>query len=200
MFLIEMLNEHFPRPHQIFALNQHRMGRPIHVQIRDGQNDDNNNNDDDETKSVDSTPLATVTYEIICSPESLDSQGNVHSGCIATIYDNFSTYALGALEKYWAEFDPATQSLESYQPWFMEQIVPDIAVTRSLQVSHHRSIQLGEKVFLEVQLVNDALQSSAYTARMFDEQGRVYSVMTHDKVKTVFPPEASASVFTLSKM
>lgn len=165
-FLIALLNDHFTDPAQIFDTKHHINGIPIHVQL-----------------SPHKSSLALVVYEITCSDDMLDVNDTMHSGCIATLYDNFSTYSVAALDKYWNDFDPNTETLESYAPKLMAKVTPQLGVTRLLQVTHQQQIPRGAVVKLEVSLLSENRKFATYTAKMTDEEGNIYSVMTHDKVK-----------------
>lgn len=131
-----------------------------------------------------SVPSATVIFEITCANNVLNPMGSMHGGCVATLYDNLSTYSVAVLEKYWDEFDPAKENLENYSVKFINKVQPDMGVSRQLQVIYLRALVPGQKVFMEVNLVSSSKRFATYTARMYDEQGRVYSTMTHDKAKT----------------
>lgn len=130
-----------------------------------------------------SVSLGSVVYEVTCSPNCLNPMGSMHGGCVATIHDNLSTYALCILDTYWDDFDPSKQSLESYIPKFLAKIIPDMGVSRQLQVIYHRPILPGQKVFLKVDIISNTNRFTTYTARMYDDQGRVCSILTHDRVK-----------------
>lgn len=175
-FLIAMLNEHSPNRDQIYGVEDSKMGKALTAEERDSGSTDPD------------VPMLRVTYEITCAPNVLNPMGSMHGGCVASLYDNFSTYAVGARDKYWADYDPKShateqEALQAYAPVFMQKVYPDLAVTRMLQVIYHRAVTPGRKVFLEVHLLSDSKKFATYTAKMYDERGSVYSFMTHDKVK-----------------
>ncbi|KAF5094988.1 hypothetical protein D0Z00_003317 [Geotrichum galactomycetum] len=132
-----------------------------------------------------SVPSATVIFEITCANNVLNPMGSMHGGCVATLYDNLSTYSVSVLQQYWEEFDPEKENLETYALKFINKVQPDMGVSRQLQVIYLRALVPGQKVFLEVNLVSSSKRYATYTARMYDGQGRVYSTMTHDKAKTL---------------
>lgn len=173
-----MLNDSAPNGDTIFATETARMCRVVSAHVRSA------------TEPDPSVPICTVVYEITCATNVLNPMGSMHGGCIATLYDNFSTYAVGALDKYWDDYDPTrgATALQDYGKILVKKVMPDLAVTRMLQVIYHRAIKPGSKVFLEVNLVSDTRRFSTHTAKMYDDKGRVYSFMTHDKVKGAAPP------------
>lgn len=175
-FLIFLLNEYAPNVASFYGTDIAPMGRTVSVHLRSK----------DETDPE--VPLVTVVYEITCASNALNPMGSMHGGCIATLYDNFSTYARAALDKYWADFDPEKQTLAEYLPTFSDKIFPDLAMSRMLQVIYHRAVKAGETVFLKVCLESDTKRFATYTAKMYDKEGRVCSFMTHDKVKSGSSP------------
>lgn len=131
-----------------------------------------------------SVPSATVIFEITCADNVLNPMGSMHGGCVATLYDNLSTYSVAVLDKYWDDFNPTKEKIEDYALKFISKVQPDMGVSRQLQVIYLRALVPGQKVYMEVNLVSSSKRFATYTARMYDDQGRVYSTMTHDKAKT----------------
>lgn len=128
-------------------------------------------------------PLASVVYEVICDNTMLNPMDVMHGGCIATIFDNSTTYAIAVLDKYWKDFDPTKESLEDYSKKLMPALEPDLGVTRQLQVTYYKAIFPGQVLHLNVDLENISRTFSTFKAALYDDKGRVCASCTHDKVK-----------------
>lgn len=168
--VLKVMTDFHPQRDTMYGHELIRQGRAVSATVRSASERDA------------SAPLASVVFELTCPASVLNPMGSMHGGCVATVYDNFSTYARAVLDTYWEGL--GEQGLESYVEPMMGRLAQDFGVSRMLQVIYHRGVKEGDRVFLAVELVSDSRRFTTYTGRMYDGAGRVFSVMAHDKVKS----------------
>lgn len=127
--------------------------------------------------------LHKVTFEIVPNETMLNPMGSVHGGCVATLFDNLSSYSLAVLDKYWTEFHPEEgEELFDYAlNKFVPQFTKEMGVSRTLSVTYLRALLPGQKYLMTVEVVSVGRNFSHFTAIIRDGNNRLCNTMVHDK-------------------
>ncbi len=111
--------------------------------------------------SATSSP-GTTTFSFTVGPEHCNRLGNLHGGCIATIFDICTTTSLAPIAKpgFWAY----------------------AGVTRTLNVTYIRPVPEGMKVVVESEVVHAGKRLCMLKGVMRKETGEVLASCEHGKV------------------
>jgi uncharacterized protein (TIGR00369 family) len=117
------------------------------------------------------TSNATVTFRFTSQPVHSNGTGNVHGGCISTLFDFCTSAVFGMVNR------PGH--------WFF------LGVSRSLNVTYLRPMPIGEEVLVESELLSAGRNLAHIKGRIRRvSDGTVLATCEHDKVNADPPAES----------
>ena len=116
--------------------------------------------------SSNTSPLSSITFEFTVGEDHLNGLGNMHGGCIATLFDLCTSTTLGMVAK----------------PGFWNYL----GVSRNLNTSYLKAIPLGTKILVECEITSAGKRMCHIrgTIRRADGNGEVFATCEHGKFNT----------------
>lgn len=101
----------------------------------------------------------------------------VHGGCVMTILDNATGWAMFAWPQFWEE---ATEVKHGFK-----QMMKNVGPSRNLNCTFVRPVPVGEDIFIECKIRSNSKRYCFVTMEMRDSKGTLLTIGTHELAKVV---------------
>lgn len=134
-------------------------------------------------------PLMRAVFEIKVTPQVVNPHGTMHGGYQTTIFDVLSSFIYMSLDRFWDDYDEKVKPTKALWTIF-DKASTGFGVSRNLSATYIKAIPLGEKATLVIELLQESKTFVVYSGKMYNSQGQLCTILSHDKVKTVYKSKA----------
>lgn len=123
----------------------------------------------------------TMAFKIHTQDWMKNLMGAVHGGCVVTMVDNYTTWALLSDARYWKTFDPAKENYTD----ILTAVVDEFGVSRNLNVTFLRPVPIDADILLICRIQSNSTRYTHITFEILDcNTGKQLATGSHDKAKT----------------